>query len=205
MSFVLSTVFPTIAGEKIPLHYYSLLYPYLNKIWSKAYSTLRSYCSVEAMNKDLFIECSGGEIVDALVVLHSSFFTVNGFYTGEYIDRREFLRYLVKTYRPRLATALGRLASSIRGSDYDKAYEYAVEALRAIAGAEKLHMETGGRLNQLYFDMLHGGIPVTFINTWRLCREEAAIVKKIAPEIYSSVAEESERTSRILLAGVKRQ
>lgn len=200
MTYIVSGVFPTIAGKKIPQNYYILLYPYLDKIWSKARDFLSSVCVVEkGRGRDIVVECSSREdAIEALVCMHTSFFTVNGWFDGELLERRSYASYLLKTYRPRLSRALSRLVEAIDNKDYDLGYEYALEAIRVISDAETYYMEVGGRLNQLYFEMLYGGIPVTYTNTWRLASEGADIVRRVAPRIYSSVREEAYRVSRIL-------
>ncbi len=205
MSYYASCIFPTIAGRRIPIQYYSLLYPYLDRIWSKAYSDLGDICGVERRNRDLFIRCNDHDLfVEALVILHTSFFTVNGYYNGEPVDRRRYAEFLINSYRPRLSRLFTMLASSIRSGDYGTAYNYALEAVHVISEAEVLYVEVGGSINQLYFEMLHGGIPVTYTNTWRLVEEGAEIVKNLAPQIYSSVGVEAERVARLLKAMVVR-
>ncbi len=200
MSYIVSGVFPTIAGRRIPQHYYILLYPYLSKIWSKTHDLVGELCVIEAKKgRDLVVKCGDRDkLVDVLVSLHTSFFTVNGWFDGELVERRRYATYLLKNYRPRLSKAFMMLSESIDRGDYESGYRYALEAIRVISEAERFYMEVGGRLNQLYFEMLYGGIPVTYTNTWRLVEEGSDLVKNIAPRIYSSVREEAYRVSKML-------
>ncbi len=193
--------FPYIAGEKMPLHYYSMLYPYLDSIWREAIGSLRDLCGFERVGRrGVLVECGDPEDYSSvLLVLHTSFFDIDGWLRGRaFFDRRRYLVYLSRVYGPRMAAALRRLAERVAAGDLAGGYEAAVEAVRVAADAETMNVMSGGRVNYVYFHMLHGGIPVTYINTWRLSAAGAEPVKRISGEIYRSVVEEAVLAARKL-------
>ncbi len=193
--------FPFIAGTRVPLHYYSMLYPYFDSIWRESFSSLSEICMVEKTGRrGIVFTCEDPEVFSqGLVIMHTGFFVVNAWMRGDpFFDRKRYLEYLNEVYRPRMARALRALAEKIRAGDYRGAFEAALDALRVVADTETMNILSGGSVNQLYFEMLYGGIPVTYTNTWRLGEAGADVVKRISGEIYNSVMEEALLVARKL-------
>ncbi len=198
--FRFKTFYPYIGGKKLSLNYYSILYPQLEKSWKK----LVEYLEKENIEyrKDLHnleITIKDEEkAVKTLSLIHRSFMDVKGYYQGEVIDRRIFHKHLWKKYIPEMINALEKLAENIRMGNHSEAYKIACKMLDIIAETEIKHAMTGGEINRTIFEMLHGNIPQTFVNTYTLVINGAKSVEKIAPRIYELIAEDSLKIAMVL-------
>ncbi len=199
--FVFKTRYPYIGGQKIPLNYYSMLYPQLERVWRELVEYLdRNNISYRKDLHNLEIVVDRGKAVETLAMIHRSFMDVEGYYRGERIDRRIFLKHLWDKYVPSMINELEQLAESLRRNDLDSAYKHAYNALRIVAETEVIHAETGGGINRSIFEMLHGNIPQTFINTYLLASYGSRTVEKIAPKIYDMIIEDAVKVVAVLRA-----
>jgi len=203
--YIYKTYFPYIGGEKIPLHYYSLLYQQLDMIWKELISFLKEKGVKHNIDRrNLEIKVADKKLADKILAkLHTSFMIVEGAYEGEYLEHKEYLNYLYEEYSRNLSKSLFDLVEYINRKEYKEAFQAAYKALETIAATENVYMMTGRRLNHMVFEMLHGNIPQTYTNTYLLAVKGSKIVEKIAPRIYLSVAESAYRAALILKANVK--
>ena len=196
--------FPYMGGNKIPLHYYTLLYPQLHSVWEELVEYLRSIgAKLEIDKHNIVVKVKDMDADDVLAKLHSSYMVVEGYYDGELIDYNEYLRFLWKEYSVRYSSMLLRLADFVEKRDYERAYVIALEAIKEVAHAENLYARTGRRIDHMLFEMLNGGIPQTFINTYQLVSRNAPLVSNITESIYESLIESARRIGRTLKKNVE--
>ena len=196
--------FPYIGGKKIPLHYYTLLYPQLESIWRELVEYIRNMgieYSVDKHNIEIRVDEKYAN--DILTRLHASYMLVEGVYEGEPIEHSDYLRFLWKNYSVEYSKLLLKLAEFIENDEYDGAYVVALEALRKVAETENIYAKTKRRINHMLFEMLNGGIPQTFINTYQLAVRKAAFIENIAKPIYASVADMARRVGLMLRKNVE--
>ncbi len=197
--YVLRTRYPYMGSIRIPLNYYSLLYTQLEAIWKELIMFLdENGVEYEKNMHNLELRVPGEIVVEVLTRLHQSFMRVEGYYDGEKLERRLFLKHLWEEYNPSMISALEGLIDSINRKNYHEGYRHAVSALEAISAAEAAHAITGGRINQLLFNMLHGSIPQTYTNTYLLVEHGSELTRRIASRVYESVREDAEKVLTVL-------
>lgn len=184
--------YPYISGEKIPLHYYSLLYRQLESIWKELVNYLReNNIEHEIKRHDIIVKTDNSLADDVLTRLHVSFMDIHGFYKGDRLEYREYLEFLRKNYSVSISNLFIQLHDLILNENYDKAFDIAMVSIRKIAETENLCARTGRRIDQLLFEMLHGNIPQTYTNTYLLLIKGCEIVGGFAKQIFLEVAEKS--------------
>lgn len=202
--YIYTAQYPYIGGEKIPLHYYSLLYRQLESIWSDLVNYLKeSNVEFETSRHDIVVKVNDSLADEVLTKLHISFMNIYGFYEGEKINYRDYLNYLHKNYSISLSNLLIKLYDLITNEDYDRAYEVAIFSIRKIAETENTCAKTGRRIDQFLFEMLHGNIPQTYTNTYLLLIKGSDIVSSFAKQIFREVAEKSYQVGLLLKMNVE--
>ncbi len=197
--YVLRTKYPYIGDTRIPLNYYSLLYIQLEAIWKELLAFLDELgISYEKKMHNLKLVVDDENIASVLSRLHQSFMQVEGYYDGAKIDRKHFLKHLWEEYNPKMIDSLEGLVGSIKSGNYDSGYEYAFKALDTISRAEAMHAKTGGRIDNIIFNMLHGPIPQTYTNTYLLVKHGSETTRRIADKIYDSVMMDAEKVLTVL-------
>lgn len=196
--------FPYIGGVKVPLHYYSLLYPQLDSVWRDLLSYLdESGVKYSVDKRDLEIIVDDSLADDVLTRIHRSFMMVEGYYDGEKISHGSYIEYLLREYIVEFTNTLHDLATRIENEKYDKAFESALNALRIVSSTENKYAKTGRVVNQLVFEMLHGHIPQTYINTYLLVSKGSRVVEEFAEQIYRQVAQTARETIAILRMNIE--
>lgn len=197
--FIFKTRYPYIGGQKIPLNYYSMLYPQLERVWRELVEYLdRNGIKYRRDLHNLEIIVDRDKAVETLAMIHRSFMYVTGVYEGETTDRRLFMKHLWSRYVPGMIKELEGLINSLKNRDLGKAYSHAYNSLLIVAETEIMHAVTGGRIDRLIFEMLHGNIPQTFIETYLLSVYGAKTVEKIASKIYNMIIEDAGKVVNVL-------
>lgn len=202
--YVYTARYPYIGSEKIPLHYYSLLYRQLESIWNDLINFLRENNVEHEVNRhDVAVKVDDSLANEVLTRLHISFMNIYGFYEGERLEYREYLNHLRRNYSVLVSNLFIQLYDSITNEDYDRAYETAVSSIRIIAETENTCARTGRRIDQLLFEMLHGNIPQTYTNTYLLLIKGSEIVSGFAKQVFREVAEKSYEIGLLLKKNVE--
>lgn len=192
-------LFPYMGSNKLPLHYYTLLYPQLISIWKELIEYMESMGFKYSIDKhNIEVEVEDKYSNELLAKIHASYMIVEGVYEGEYIDHNTYLHFLWKNYSVEYSNLLLKLADFIRDRDYENAYIIALKALYKVAETENMYAKTGRRINQMLFEMLHGNIPQTYINTYQLIIRKAPISEDIAHQVYISIADVARKTGLML-------
>lgn len=202
--FIYTARYPYIGEEKIPIHYYSLLYRQLESIWKDLVNYLKeNNIEYETIRHDIIVKVSGKLADETLARLHISFMNIYGLYEGEKISYREYLNYLRRDYSVSLSYLFIQLHDLIINEEYDKAYDTALSSIKKIAETENMYAKTGRRVDQFLFEMLHGNIPQTYTNTYLLLIKGSDIVSSFAKEIFIEVAEKSYQIGLLLKKNVE--
>ncbi len=204
--FIYKTFFPYIGGEKIPLHYYSLLYRELELVWKDLIKFIEeNEIEYEAKKHNLSLKINEHELADeTLYRIHTSFMIVYGSYKGEeFLPRKIYTEYLLKNYAVEFSSYLSKMINYIENGEYDNAYREAVNALKIVARTENVYAMTGRKIDQLLFEMLHGNIPQTYTNTYILAEKGSKLVRNIAKEIYDSIVSSAKQVVYALKMNIK--